>query len=552
MLKYLRIQNLILIDDLELEFNNGFTVFSGETGAGKSIILDGLLLALGERGSNKLIKNSTKSATVTATFDTANSTSELFEILEASEIEVEDNLLILRRVISADGKSRAFANDVAVNLAFLGKIREHLVEIAGQHDNRGLLDPSNHRNILDNFITDVTAFDKVNLAFKTFKAARDEYETLKAKSDNSEFEIDFLKSVINEIKALNYKESEEEKLETLKKTASEKEKIASLTDSVTALLDQAGFLNKLYSMKKDLARFPDIFNKASESLEKALSELEDFKAYSEEVYDSVGGDLNLETIEDRLYKIKFISRKHGILPANINEFMQQKIEELDAFENFDNALIELEKKLKKSEIAYVEAAKFLHTLRIKNANQLNNLVNQNLKDLKMEKAEFLAEVTFFEDAEKWTAKGADLVHFKVRTNPNTPLGAIDKIASGGELSRIMLAIKSAYAKTNSIASIVFDEIDTGISGAAADSVGKKIAEISRQFQTICVTHQPQVAAYSKEHFLVEKFATDTEASVNVRKLTLDEKASEIARMISGESITEESIIAANRLIKSAA
>lgn len=552
MLKYLRIQNLILINDLELEFSNGFTVFSGETGAGKSIILDGLLLALGERGSNKLIKNATKSATVTATFDTSNSTKELFELLAESGIELEDNLLILRRVISSDGKSRAFANDVSVNLTFLGKIREHLVEIAGQHDNRGLLDPTNHRHILDNFITEISFFTSVAESFKAFKSCRTEYEKLKARSENSDFEIEFLKSVVNEIRSLNYKECEEEKLEELKKTASEKEKIASLTDTITGLLDQSGFLNKLYGLKKDLARFPVIFNKSSESLEKAISELEELKAYSEEVADSIGGDLNLEKIEDRLYKIKFISRKHGILPTNLNVFMEQKVQELNAFENYDNALIELEKNLKKSEQLYLNAAKALHDIRAKNAKDLNLLVNQNLKDLKMEKAEFFVDVAFHEEADKWSATGADTVQFKVRTNPNTPLGAIDKIASGGELSRIMLAIKSAYAKTNSIASIVFDEIDTGISGAAADSVGKKIAEISRQFQTICVTHQPQVAAYSKEHFLVEKFATDIEASVTVRKLTANEKASEIARMISGESITEESLIAATRLIKSAA
>lgn len=551
MLKSLSIRNVVLIDSLDIDFSSGLIVLTGETGAGKSILLDSLGLLLGNRGDSSLIRSGTDKLSVTGVFE-VNHENGIYDLAKEYDLEV-DGEIIIKRTITADGKGKIWFNDQIITLKLLRELSQYLIEIHGQHDNQGLLNPATHCNILDNYGGFAKELSAVKAAYQQYKTANAELKNKEQALAKAKEDEENLQHWVKELEKAAPKKGEEEELRIRRSELMNAEKIIEKLNTAYAALNGGNsVLEQITKARNAISRANEIVNgkytEIEQNLENALYILNDAVEQIENNSADISLNQNeIDNIETRLFMLRDLAKKHQ---TDI-DMLPEKLEELsDALNNLqkgEDCLAELRKNVEKLRNDYIKAAETLSTKRKTAAQKLDKSIMKELPPLKMEKAVFK---TSFEQKkeEQWGEKGWDMVCFEVSTNPNTPMGALNKIASGGELSRFMLALKVNLAQQSSQETLIFDEIDTGIGGATAEAVGERLSRLAQNVQVMVVTHSPQVAAFSNEHYKVEKNTTDNITTTNLKKLSPTEKIEEIARMLAGEKITKEARAAASVLV----
>ena len=543
MLKTLSIRNVVLIDSLDIDFSGGLTVLSGETGAGKSILLDSLGLLLGSRSESSLVRTGADKLSVTGVFE-VRPDNKIYDIAAEYDLEVDGDIII-KRTISADGRGKILFNDQIITLKLLRELSRCLIEIHGQHDNQGLLNPATHCDILDSCGACGKELAAVREAFSAYKTAaaalRSREEALnKAKEDEEN-----LKHWVQELNKLAPKKGEEETLRIRRSELMNAEKIIEKMNAAYAYLNgSSSVLDSIAKAQNAISRVNEIVNNKyadiEQNLETALYSLNDAVERIEAGSADVSLNQNeIDDIETRLFALRSVAKKHRTEIDMLPEKQEELSVALQNLQNGEDSLRELQEEVRRLREAYIAAAS--------TAAKLDKSIMRELPPLKMEKAVFRTSVIPKEESQ-WSEKGWDSVCFEVSTNPNTPMGALNKIASGGELSRFMLALKVNLAQTSSQETLIFDEIDTGIGGATAEAVGERLARLAEKVQVMVVTHSPQVAAFGSEHFKVEKTTQNDITTTRLEKLTAAGKVEEIARMLAGEKITKEARAAAHVLL----
>jgi len=555
MLSRLSIRDIVLIDRLDIDFTEGLAVLTGETGAGKSILLDAFALALGGRGDQSLVRQGLEQGQVTAVFDVARD-HPARALLAADDIPAEDEL-ILRRVQLADGRTRAFVNDQPVSVQVLKQVGSALVEIHGQHDERALVDAATHRRLLDAFggLEDEAA--KIESLWDAQRQAQSAADGHRAEVERAKREGDWLRHAVAELNKLAPQAGEETALAERRTAMMQAEKvaedlreahdvIAGASSSVPAL---SGVIRRL---ERRAAQAPGLVEPTVKALDTALTALDETRGHLEAALRTADFDpAELERIEERLFALRAAGRKYNV-PVDALAALAHKY-------NADIALIDAgEDKLKALEVAaaqaeatYRAAAQALSQARCKAAAALDKAVNGELKPLKLERAKFSTEID--SDPAAAGPNGIDRAEFWVQTNPGTRPGPLMKVASGGELARFLLALKVVLADRGSAPTLIFDEIDTGVGGATADAIGVRLARLASGVQVIAVTHAPQVAARADRHYLITKdaLAKGKRVATRVVELEAEPRREEIARMLAGAEITAEARAAAERLIRAA-
>lgn len=551
MLKTLSIRNVVLIDSLDIDFKNGLTVLSGETGAGKSILLDSLGLLLGNRSEASLVRTGTDKLSVTGVFE-VQADNKIYEIAKEYDLEIDGDIII-KRTITAEGKGKILFNDQIITLKLLKELSQNLIEIHGQHDNQGLLNPATHCDILDSYgkyEKEITATQETYIKYKKAAKLLKEKESAlnKAKEDEEN-----LRHWVQELEKLAPQKGEEESLRNRRSELMNAEKIIEKLNAAYSYLNGgSSVLDQIAKAQNAISRANEIVNgkyaDIEQNIETALYSLND--AVERIEVNSADISLNqneIDEIETRLFALRSVAKKH----QTEIDLLPEKLEELSSLlrnlQNGEENLLELKAEVNNLREKYIEAANKLSEKRQQTALKLDKNIMKELPPLKMEKAVFKTKITVKEESQ-WSEKGWDTVCFEVSTNPNTPMGALNKIASGGELSRFMLALKVNLAQNSSQETLIFDEIDTGIGGATAEAVGERLARLGEKVQVMVVTHSPQVAAFSNEHFKVEKNTVENQTTTSLKKLDADGKIEEIARMLAGEKITKEARAAAQVLV----
>ncbi|ABE40607.1 DNA repair protein RecN [Rhodopseudomonas palustris BisB5] len=560
MLSRLSIRDIVLIERLDIEFSRGLAVLTGETGAGKSILLDAFALALGGRGDAALVRHGAEHGQVTATFDLAKG-HPAFTILAANGLDdrdVEDSgEMILRRVQLADGRTRAFINDQAVSVQTLKSVGATLVEIHGQHDERALVDAATHRRLLDAFAgleKDVATLETLWEGRRTARAALDEH---RAGMERAAREADYLRHASDELKQLAPQDGEETALADRRTVMMQGEKIASdLREAQEAVGGHHSPVAALAAAVRRLERragsAPQLIEPAVRAIDAAINALEEADQHLNAALAAADFDpLELERIEERLFALRAAARKYSTPVDGLAALAAQYAADVALIDAGAGKLTALEKAAAEADGRYSAAAAKLSAARAKAAEKLNKAVSGELAPLKLERAKFMTQV----EADPATPgpQGIDRVEFWVQTNPGTRPGPLMKVASGGELSRFLLALKVVLSDKGSAPTLVFDEIDTGVGGAVADAIGGRLARLASKVQVMAVTHAPQVAARADQHLLISKDALDKgkRVATRVNALEQDHRREEIARMLAGAEITAEARAAADRLIKAA-
>jgi DNA repair protein RecN (Recombination protein N) len=551
MLAHLSIRDIVLIERLDIDFSSGLSVLTGETGAGKSILLDALSLALGARGDAALVRHGVTQGSVTAIFDVPGN-HPAREVLRQNAL-ADDGDLILRRVQTADGRSRVFVNDQPASVTLLREIGRALVEIHGQHDERALVDAAAHRDLLDAFGGHVGAAQSVARAWRGWREADQALARHRAKVEAAAREADFLRASVEELSKLDPQPGEESELAERRAAMMRAEKIATdISDAADVLSGPASSVPQLASLLRRLQRkageVPGMLDEIIKSLDEALISLDAAQVAVDAALRAAEFDPQaLERAEERLFALRAVARKHSVQVddlAALRDGMAADLADLDAGEG---RLVELDKAAAIARRAYDEAAADLSAKRRLAAGSLVASVMKELPALKLERAEFIVEVAS-EPADR-AETGIDQVEFWVRTNPGTRAGPIMKVASGGELSRFLLALKVALADRGSAPTLVFDEIDTGVGGAVADAIGQRLARLAQRIQVLSVTHAPQVAARAGTHYLISKSGSADRVATGVASLARAARQEEIARMLAGATITDEARAAADRLLR---
>lgn len=556
MLIQLAIRDIVLIDRLELHFVEGLSVLTGETGAGKSILLDAFALALGGRGDGSLVRHGEAQGQVTAVFDCPLD-HPARRIATDADIDVDGDL-ILRRVQIADGRTRAFVNDQPVSVQVLKAIGSTLVEIHGQHDDRALVDPVTHRAILDAFGGLSGEAQAVADAARRVREARQALQDHRARIEKARKEADFLRHAVEELTKLAPQPGEEEALAERRILMMQSEKVAQdLNEAYEAVAGSASPVPVLSAAVRKLerrgAQAPSLVEPSVKALDAALVAIDEARAALEEAVRAAEYDpRELEQTEERLFALRAAARKYDVPADELATLRQRFVEDVASIDAGEERLAELEAALKEADKAYMAAAKTLSEGRKKAAKALDAAVQAELPPLKLERARFITEIQTDEDSRD--PGGFDRVEFWAQTNPGTRPGPLMKVASGGELSRFMLALKVVLADKGSAPTLVFDEIDTGVGGAVADAIGQRLARLAKRVQVMAVTHAPQVAARAESHFLIAKEGVRGSERVATRVVPLDDgpRREEIARMLAGATITEEARAAAARLLEAAA
>jgi len=558
MLTGLSIRNVVLIETLDLDFNAGLTALTGETGAGKSIILDALGMATGARSDRGLVRAGTDKALCTASF-TMPQSEPIRTLLETHDIESDENEdLTLRRSVTKEGRSKAFINDQPVGVKLLSEVGSLLLEVHGQHDGKGLLDPSTHMGLLDLFGGHQDLVSKCSTAFQTRKETQRQVEALIALQAKAHEDRDFLEHAIGELDRLAPQAGEDDKLAQERRFLQGAEgALTELTAAEDALGEDGAFEQRLGTALAGIERvrgkFGESESKASKALDNAAGALERALLETQEARTAVSEAAQtfdvqpgkLDETEKRLFALRAAARKYDCDIERLIEARSGFATELAAIDNADVDLSKAQSAADKAKTAYDKAAAALTKARVKAAKKLDKAVVTELPPLKMERAQF---ITHIEETSE-SAMGVDKVRFQVSTNPGTALGPLDKIASGGEMARFALAIKVALAGKND-AVMVFDEVDQGVGGAVADAVGKRLARLSASAQVFVVTHSPQVAACANHQYRIEKSSTGTTTTTHVSLVADDAREEEIARMLAGETITQEARAAARQLMAS--
>ena len=555
MLTRLSIRDIVLIERLDIDFTKGLAALTGETGAGKSILLDAFALALGARGDVALVRHGAEQGQVTAAFDLSDDHPARALIAEHG-IPSEDEL-ILRRVQLADGRTRAFINDQPVSVQAMKAVGAALVEIHGQHDERALVDAATHRRLLDAFGGLEAQAREVERLWGERRSKEAEAQAHRAEVERARREADWLRHAVEELTRLAPEPSEETMLAEKRAAMMQVEKVAGdLRDAQEAVSGSQSPVPALSAAVRRLERravqVPALIEPAVRAIDVALNALEEARTHLEHALRTADHDpRELERIEERLFALRAASRKYGVSVDDLNALAARHTADLALIDAGAKRLAVLEKAAREALELYRAAAAALSQARRKYAQKLDKAVNAELKPLKLERATFSSEIET--EPEAGGPHGIDRVEFWVRTNPGTRPGPLMKVASGGELSRFLLALKVVLADRGSAPTLIFDEIDTGVGGAVADAIGVRLARLAKQAQVIAVTHAPQVAARADRHFLISKDALDKgkRVATRVAQLAPERRREEIARMLAGAEITAEARAAAERLIKAA-
>jgi DNA repair protein RecN (Recombination protein N) len=548
MLRGLDIRDMLIIDHLSLEFSSGLNVLTGETGAGKSILLDSLGFVLGWRGRADLVRSGQDQGEVSAWFDLGPS-HPARAVLQEAGIPIEDEL-VLRRVNNRDGRKTAWINDRRVSGEVLRAVSEHLVELHGQHDDRGLLDPKGHRDLLDTFGGHDDMLTAVSAAYRALRAAEKDLRTAESAQEELRAEEEFLRHAVDELQKLAPEVGEEAELDSCRRLMQGAEKIRAHIAHAAQALGREG----AEGMMSDAMRWLDGAADAAEgrleeplaALSRAMVELDDAVQGVEACLDALEfNPHDLELAEERLFAIRALARKHTVAPDELPTLAQDLIAKLDLLDMGAGGLKELNAAVAAAQAAYDEAAGVLSRARKSAAQALDLAMGAELAPLKMERAVFTTQV---KDADP-SATGVDQLDFVVATNPGAPAGPLAKIASGGELSRFLLAQKVCLSRDGAQNTMIFDEIDRGVGGATADAVGRRLSRLAQDAQVLVVTHSPQVAALGDRHFQVAKQQSADMTLSRVDLLSDTARVNEIARMISGDTITTEARAAARTLIE---
>ncbi len=560
MLRSLAIRDLVLIDRLDLTLDSGLTVLTGETGAGKSILLDGLGLALGERGDTGLIRSGAEAASVAAGFEIP-AAHPAAQLLAEHDLAPEDGSLVLRRVLGRDGRSRAFVNDQPATVALLRQLGSLLVEVEGQFAEQGLLDSRNHRPILDSFGKLEGFAGRVQAEYRSWRQAEDAHRAAERSLAEAREREEQLRSAQNEIAALDPKSGEEAELADLRTTLMHREQLIEAMNAAQAALGQSGPAARsvgdaLRAAQRALApaaaKAPGKLDEALAALDRAAVEV----AEAESRIQALGATLDhdssrLESVEERLFTLRALARKHAVPVDGLGGVRERIAEQLAALEGRGADAGQLKRAADAAHQAFIAAARDLSGRRAKAAAGLDRAVAAELAPLKLERSRFATRIAPLPEAD-WNEMGAERVTFEVATNAGAPMGPIERIASGGELARFLLALKVAAAGDASPGTLVFDELDRGIGGAVAAAVGDRLARLGEGLQVLVVTHSAQVAAKGRHHFRVVKQEKHKSGTVRVEALQGAARREEIARMISGARITDEARAAAGQLLEGAA
>lgn len=540
MLEQLTIKNVAVIDRIDIEFENGLTVLTGETGAGKSIIIDSVNMILGDRAKKELVRHGKERAEVEAVFSMTES---VRCFLEKSELDCDDDSVILTRRITADGKSTARVNGSAVTLGMMREIADMLINIHGQHDNQALLNPSKHILFLDSYARDEAEFENYR---KIYRERRELRQILSELEDNEEKRLqraDLLRYQTNEISSAKLELGEEDELISRRRLLERAGEVDSAVQSVYAVLydndggmsaydlisEGVNALGTISDVDEQLRAAYDAISSAMYTIEDTAREVRDF---------AEGIEFDEEELSDtveRLDLINKLKRKYGGTLESVIEYGATAAEELKKIESSDERAAEVRLKLSENDEKISKVAAALTEKRRRAAKRLENEIENALHELNMEKAHFAVKIV----SKDYGTDGADSVEFLISTNPGEELKPLVRVASGGELSRVMLAIKSILAKSDEIQSMIFDEIDTGVSGAAAQKIADKLKAIGEDKQVICITHLPQLASTADHHFLIVKDTDGELAKTTLEKLDYEGRVKELARIVGGGSAGEE-------------
>ena len=560
MLIELRLENYAVVDNLVVEFAPGLNLLTGETGAGKSILIDALALLLGDKASADVIRSGADKATISAVFEVEGGAEKtVAQILENNGIDQEDESMILRREIAAGGKGRVFVNNQPATVAVLRQLAPYLATIHAQNESLLSFDASTRLRLLDSFANVQTG--PTDEAFSQWKGIQSRIEELQRDEQDRLRLLDLWTFQAREIEETKLQPGEDERLETEKRVLANAEKIHSAAMNAFDLLYEgnsstAASLRTAQKHIEELARYEPKFQETMATLETARISVEDVGA---SLRDYAGGieasPEHLAEVEDRLAAIDRLKRKYGPTLEDVINHGAEVSRKLSEMENKDEVLRQLRAELAKAAETYLAAAQAISKKRYEAARKLEKLVEAEINDLAM-KSTFRIEVSGTDEERNWTAAGFDQVLYLIATNPGEPLRQMEHIASGGELSRVMLALKAsveaASGKKRSAGAqrtLVFDEIDTGIGGRAAEAVGKKLKSLSRSNQVLCVTHLPQIATFADHHYLIEKKAVAGRTRTSVHLITGEERTEEVARMLSGAKLTETSRKHAEQMLK---
>ena len=553
MLSRLSIRDIVLIDRLDIDFADGLAVLTGETGAGKSILLDSFALALGGRGDQTLVRQGEDQGQVIAAFDIARD-HPARALLADSGIAAEDQL-ILRRVQFADGRTRAFVNDQPVSVQVMKQLGGVLVEIHGQHDDRALVDAATHRRLLDAYGGLEQDASKLSMLWDARREAETAVEEHRAEVERARREADWLRHAVDELGKLAPQPGEETQLAERRTAMMQVEKVAEdLREAFDIVGGDKSPVGAIAGAFRRLARrqpqAPALIEPVVKSLDSALLGLEEARTHLEAALRAADYDPDeLERGEERLFALRAAARKYNVPVDNLAALAEQYRGDIALIDAGEEKLKELEATARQAAAAYSKAAEVLSKARAKAAAGLDKAVNGELKPLKLERAKFMTEID--SDANAAGPNGIDRVEFWVQTNPGTRPGPLMKVASGGELARFLLALKVVLADRGSAPTLVFDEIDTGVGGAVADAIGVRLARLARGVQVLAVTHAPQVAARADRHYVISKdaLAKGKRVATRVTEVAADHRREEIARMLAGAEITKEARAAAERLLK---
>ncbi len=560
MLVELRLENYAVVDNLAVEFAPGLNLLTGETGAGKSILIDALALLLGDKASADVIRSGADKATISAVFEVESGAEKtVAQILENNGIDQEHESVILRREIAAGGKGRVFVNNQPATVAVLRQLAPYLATIHAQNESLLSFDAPTRLRLLDSFAS--TQTEATAEAFSTWKGIQTRIADLERDEQDRLRLLDLWTFQAREIEDAKLQAGEDERLETEKRVLANAEKIHSAAMNAFDLLYEgeastAASLRAAQKHIEELARYAPKFQETMATLETARISVEDVGA---SVRDYAGGieasPEHLAEVEDRLAGMDRLKRKYGPTLDDVMKHGAEVSRKLSEMENKDEILRQLRAGLAQAAERYLDAAQVISKKRYESARKLEKLVEAEINDLAM-KATFGIEVSGTDEEANWTAAGFDQVAYMIATNPGEPLRQLEHIASGGELSRVMLALKASVEaasvkKKNSGAqrTLVFDEIDTGIGGRAAEAVGKKLKGLSRSNQVLCVTHLPQIATFADHHYLLEKKAAGGRTRTTVHLITGEERTEEVARMLSGAKLTETSLKHAEQMLK---
>ena len=556
MLTSLAIRDIVLMERLDLSLGARLTVLTGETGAGKSILLDSLGLALGQRAEAGMVRTSQPQGSVAACFHLPPD-HPAQAVLAEQGIEAEDDL-VLRRVVQADGRSRAFVNDQPVGVTLLRRLGALLVEVQGQHDQVGLADPATHGGLLDAFGGLEGRRNAVAEAFREWRGAERALKAAQEAIAQAQRDEEWLRHAVEELSALAPVEGEEEALAEERQAMQQGERRAEAVAAALSELqprDRRGSTSPSAALRnaaRALERLPAPNEEASPILA-ALGQAQDALSEAETMLERLSADLGpdprrLEQVEERLFALRAAARKHAVAVVELPALLQSLASRLAALDAGAEHAAALEQAASAARTAYVRAAEALTAARTEAARRLEKAVAQELAPLKLERARLHIEIAPREER-AWAADGQDRVTFLVTTNPGQKPGALDKIASGGELSRLMLALKVVLARGSPVPTLVFDEVDSGIGGATAAAVGDRLARVAERLQVLVVTHSPQVAARGSQHWRVAKGVRGDRAETRVEPLDAQARREELARMLAGETVTEAARAAADSLLR---